>query len=84
LRDYRGVLPSRWRTDADTTNFSFKYLDVFQDSEEASRVTSQLKIVVRRMYSSPPINGSRIVTALLSDKALKAEWLKDVKGMADR
>lgn len=47
-------------------------------------MTSQLKIVVRRMYSSPPINGSRIVTALLSDKALKAEWLKDVKGMADR
>ena len=36
------------------------------------------------MYSSPPINGSRIVTELLSDPQLKAEWLRDVKGMADR
>ena len=47
-------------------------------------MTSQMKILVRRMYSSPPINGSRIVTELLSDPQLKAEWLKDVKGMADR
>ena len=55
-----------------------------QDSEERARVTSQMKILVRRMYSSPPINGSRIVTELLSNPDLKAEWLRDVKGMADR
>ncbi len=47
-------------------------------------MTSQLKILVRRSYSSPPINGSRLVTELLSDPALKAEWLRDVKVMADR
>jgi len=43
-----------------------------------------MKILVRRMYSSPPINGSRIVTELLSDPQLKQMWLQDVKGMADR
>merc|ERR1712066_745850 len=57
---------------------------VCKDKEECARVTSQMKILVRRNYSSPPINGSRIVTELLSDPQLKAEWLKDVKGMADR
>ena len=50
----------------------------------SARVTSQMKILVRRNYSSPPINGSRIVTELLSDPQLKAMWLKDVKKMADR
>jgi len=43
-----------------------------------------MKILVRRNYSSPPINGSRIVAELLSDPTLKAMWLKDVKEMADR
>jgi len=57
---------------------------VCKDSEERARVTSQMKILVRRMYSSPPINGSRIVTELLSNADLRAEWLRDVKGMADR
>ena len=55
-----------------------------QDKEECARVTSQMKILVRRNYSSPPINGSRIVTELLSDPGLKSMWLKDVKEMADR
>ena len=55
-----------------------------KDKDECARVTSQMKILVRRNYSSPPINGSRIVAELLSDPALKAMWLKDVKEMADR
>lgn len=45
---------------------------------------SQLKIVIRPMYSNPPIHGARLVTEVLSDAGLRAEWLKEVKGMADR
>nr|CAD7426626.1 unnamed protein product [Timema monikensis] len=52
--------------------------------DEAQKTMSQLKIIVRPMYSNPPIHGARIVTEILSDAALKAEWLTDVKGMADR
>ncbi|XP_049787416.1 aspartate aminotransferase, mitochondrial [Schistocerca serialis cubense] len=52
--------------------------------QEADTTMSQLKILVRPMYSNPPINGARIVTEILSDPTLKAKWLKDVKGMADR
>ena len=48
-----------------------KYL---QDKEEASRVSSQMKILIRPLYSSPPIHGARLVTAVLSDPALRAEW----------
>merc|ERR1711979_130628 len=40
---------------------------VCQDKEEASRVMSQIKILIRPMYSNPPIHGARIVTEILSN-----------------
>lgn len=57
---------------------------VCKDKEEASRVGSQMKILIRPLYSSPPIHGARLVTTILSDTELRAEWLGDVKVMADR
>ena len=47
---------------------------VCADKEEASRVNSQLKILIRPMYSSPPIHGGRIVQEILSTPELRAEW----------
>lgn len=55
-----------------------------KDKEEAERIMSQLKIIIRPMYSNPPIHGARIVSEILGDAKLRAEWLKEVKGMADR
>ena len=52
--------------------------------EEAAKVESQVKILARAMYSNPPIHGSRIVTTILKDPALKKQWHVDVKEMADR
>ncbi|KAF9586491.1 aspartate transaminase aat1 [Lunasporangiospora selenospora] len=52
--------------------------------EEKARVDSQIKIVVRPMYSNPPVNGARIVATVLNNPELNAEWLKEVKLMADR
>jgi aspartate aminotransferase len=57
---------------------------VTESKEEADRVLSQLKIIVRPMYSSPPIHGARIVAEILSDPSLKSQWLKECKTMADR
>jgi aspartate aminotransferase len=57
---------------------------VCKDKEEASRVNSQIKILIRPMYSNPPIHGARIVTEILSNPELKQKWLGDVKTMADR
>lgn len=36
------------------------------------------------MYSNPPINGARIASEILGDPSLRSDWLKEVKGMADR
>ena len=57
---------------------------VCADPEEKARVESQLKIVVRPMYSNPPLHGARIASAILNQDALLSEWLGEVKHMADR
>jgi aspartate aminotransferase len=54
------------------------------DAEEAARIESQLKIIVRPMYSNPPIHGARLAGTILNDPALYEQWLGEVKGMADR
>ncbi|XP_068847904.1 aspartate aminotransferase, mitochondrial isoform X2 [Capricornis sumatraensis] len=57
---------------------------VCKDAEEAKRVESQLKILIRPMYSNPPINGARIASTILTSPDLRKQWLQEVKGMADR
>ncbi|KAK0506145.1 glutamic oxaloacetic transaminase AAT1 [Armillaria luteobubalina] len=54
------------------------------DPAEKARVDSQLKIVIRPMYSNPPMHGALIANGILSDPALYSEWEAEVKGMADR
>jgi len=53
-------------------------------AEEATNVESQLKILVRPMYSNPPKQGAKIVSAILTDSELSTAWRKEVRGMADR
>lgn len=57
---------------------------VCADKDEAARTMSQIKILIRPMYSNPPIHGARLVAEILSDATLRKEWLADVKLMADR
>ncbi|KAL7417543.1 pyridoxal phosphate-dependent transferase [Mrakia frigida] len=52
--------------------------------EEKERVDSQLKIIVRPLYSNPPIHGARIAACILGSHDLNKQWLGEVKGMADR
>ncbi|RHZ54740.1 hypothetical protein Glove_423g19 [Diversispora epigaea] len=52
--------------------------------KEKAAVDSQLKLVIRPMYSNPPMNGARIASYVLSDPELNKEWLDEVKMMADR
>lgn len=54
------------------------------DPQEKARVDSQLKIIIRPLYSNPPVHGARIANTILSDPALYKEWEIEVKGMADR
>ncbi|KAK9469209.1 pyridoxal phosphate-dependent transferase [Lipomyces arxii] len=57
---------------------------VVDSAEEKKRVDSQLKIIVRPMYSNPPVHGARIASEILGDEQLNAQWLTEVKAMADR
>ena len=57
---------------------------VCASAEEAERLESQLKLVIRPMYSNPPIHGARIVAEVLGDPALEAQWRAECKTMADR
>ncbi|KAF9499697.1 aspartate aminotransferase [Pleurotus eryngii] len=54
------------------------------DAAERARVDSQLKIVIRPMYSNPPLHGARIASTILGNQELYAEWEGEVKAMADR
>ncbi|KAN0060402.1 aspartate transaminase aat1 [Thecaphora frezii] len=57
---------------------------VTADPEEKGRVDSQIKIIVRPLYSNPPVHGAKIAGTILADQALYQQWLGEVKGMADR
>lgn len=57
---------------------------VCQTAEEKKRVDSQIKILVRPLYSNPPIHGARIASEILNSPELYSQWLAEVKGMADR
>lgn len=55
------------------------------DSKDAAdRTMSQIKILIRPMYSNPPVHGARIVAEILGDAQLNKQWLGEVKEMADR
>lgn len=57
---------------------------VCKTADAASKVESQLKLVIRPMYSSPPLHGASIVAAILKDSDLYNEWTLELKAMADR
>jgi aromatic-amino-acid transaminase len=55
-----------------------------QDKEEAGRVLSQLKIVIRTNYSNPPTHGGAVVAAVLANSELRALWEQELGGMRVR
>ena len=57
---------------------------VTASAEEAKRVLSNLKRVVRTNYSNPPTHGGQIVATILASAELKALWEKELGEMRDR
>nr|WP_315488193.1 amino acid aminotransferase [uncultured Rhodoferax sp.] len=55
-----------------------------KDKEEAGRVLSQLKIVIRTNYSNPPTHGGAVVAAVLNNPELRAMWEKELGEMRVR
>ncbi|WP_298292175.1 amino acid aminotransferase [Thiomonas sp.] len=57
---------------------------VCASKEEAARVLSQLKRVIRTNYSNPPTHGAQIVATVLASPELRAQWEQELAGMRDR
>ncbi len=57
---------------------------VTHSADEAGRVLSQLKRVVRTNYSNPPTHGGQIVATVLETPELRALWESELAGMRDR
>jgi len=54
------------------------------DKDEAGRVLSQLKRLIRANYSNPPTHGGQIVTTVLCSPELRALWEAELATMRDR
>jgi len=57
---------------------------VAADKNEAARVLSQLKRIIRANYSNPPTHGGQIVTTVLCSPELRALWEAELATMRNR
>jgi aromatic-amino-acid transaminase len=57
---------------------------VTDDKDEAARVLSQVKRIVRANYSNPPSYGGQIVTTVLTTPDLIELWDRELAGMRER
>ncbi|MBY4727366.1 MULTISPECIES: amino acid aminotransferase [Burkholderia] len=57
---------------------------ITSSKEEATRVLSQLKRVIRTNYSNPPTHGGAVVAAVLASPELHASWVQELGEMRDR
>lgn len=54
------------------------------ETAQAQAVMSHVKKCIRANYSNPPAHGGRIVTTILADDTLRAQWEAEVQRMRDR
>ncbi|MGP1958231.1 MAG: amino acid aminotransferase [Arsenophonus sp. ER-NS5-MAG3] len=57
---------------------------IANNSDEAEKVVSQIKSIIRANYSNPPAHGASIVTMILSNELLKKEWIEELTTMRER
>ena len=57
---------------------------VAASKDEATRVLSQLKRVIRTNYSTPPTHGGTVVATVLAEPALRQMWEAELGEMRDR
>jgi aspartate/tyrosine/aromatic aminotransferase len=49
-----------------------------------SRIGSQIKPIIRALYSNPPAHGAKIVVDILKNGGLRKEWEKELEGVRRR
>ena len=51
---------------------------------QAKLVGEKVKVAIRTNYSTPPSHGALLVSAILNDPALRADWMAELEGMRQR
>jgi len=54
---------------------------VCESKDEAARVLSRLKVLIRGNYSNPPTHGAQVVSMVLTTPALRKMWEEELAGM---
>lgn len=57
---------------------------VAADAETANRAFSQVKTIIRTLYSNPASHGGATVALVLKDAGLKAQWIAELDEMRGR
>ena len=57
---------------------------VCADKDEAARVLSRLKVLIRGNYSNPPTHGAQVVAMVLTTPVLRRQWEEELAGMRQR
>jgi aromatic-amino-acid transaminase len=57
---------------------------VCESKDEAARVLSRLKVLIRGNYSNPPTHGAQVVSMVLATPALRKMWEEELAGMRTR
>jgi aromatic-amino-acid transaminase len=57
---------------------------VASDAAQAGLVLQQAKVAIRTNYSTPPTHGALLVTTVLTDPILRAQWVAELGEMRQR
>ncbi|VEI45641.1 amino acid aminotransferase [Actinobacillus equuli] len=57
---------------------------VAENAEVANKAFTQIKSIIRVLYSNPASHGASTVARVLGDEALRAEWVAELDEMRDR
>jgi aromatic-amino-acid transaminase len=54
------------------------------NADESARVLSNLKQIIRTLYSNPPTHGGVLVLTVLADPTLRSAWIDELASMRNR
>lgn len=90
LRSFAKIIPQFLVASSFSKNFGLynervgAFTLVAKNKEIATCAFSQVKAIIRALYSNPPAHGAAIVTYILTNPALKEQWLNELAKMRER
>jgi aspartate aminotransferase len=57
---------------------------VTHSKDNAKKILSKIKYIIRETYSNPPLHGAKIVATILKNSSLKIQWMQELQKMRNR